>query len=332
MIRRRLVTIPRTVFAWVALTLSLPLLLLVAAVIDIARQLISRKPWVGTRLVLIAWVYLAAQVGVITFAGVQWLVSLVFGSQAAAKRRDWSYALQSWWVDTIMASMSGLFRLEFIVNGAEEVAPGPIIVLFRHVSIMDNLLPHVFVSKPNGIRLRWVLKQELLSDPALDIGGNRMPNYFVDRASDDPATERDNIAALADGIDANGGILLFPEGTRFSAERREKRMRRLAERDPELHDLLVGHDQVLPPRTGGVLALLDRGMDVVVGAHGGFEDLRGIKEIWSRAPVGKTITLTFRRFPAGSIPTDPTEQKRWLYATWAWVGDEVTRIGATDTG
>lgn len=326
MTRRRLVTIPRTILLWIGLTLLFPALLPAFALVDFLRGRITGKRWIATRLLVMAWVYFGAEVGVIIVAGFQWIASLPFGPKAGTKRRDWSYSLQSWWVATVMAGMSRTFRLTFVVRGTDAISPGPIIVLFRHVSIMDNLLPHAFVSAPHSIRLRWVLKKELLSDPALDIGGNRMPNHFVDRNAEDPAAERAAIAALGTEMGAKDGVLIFPEGTRFSPQRRQRRMANLAETAPELHEILAGHDNVLPPRSGGVLALLDHNVDVVAVAHAGFEDLRGIKEIWQRTPVDRTITLSFRRYPAAEIPSDSTGQRRWLHETWAWVGDEVTRL------
>jgi 1-acyl-sn-glycerol-3-phosphate acyltransferase len=324
--RRRLVTIPRIVVLWLALTVLFVPLLLLTVTVDAVRFVFTRKPWMAVRLLAMGWVYLTGQVVVVSVAGVQWLASFTYLGNAVGKRTEWAYGLQTWWVRLIMGAMRRVLGLSFAVTNDEAIEPGPIIVLFRHVSIVDNLLPHAFVSDRHGIHLRWVLKKELLSDPALDIGGNRIPNYFVDRESDDPATERANIAALGEGLEANEGIMLFPEGTRFSSERREARMARLAESNPELHDIMAGHDHVLPPRPGGVLALLDSGMDVVFGIHTGLESMRGLSEIWNIAPIGRTVQLTFRRVAAADIPSSAEDRIKWLHEEWARVGDTITEM------
>lgn len=329
--RRRLITVPRTFALWALLTVALPVLVIATLGVDLIRSLTTRKAWIATRLLIMGWVYLAAQVVVIAVAGLQWLASLPFGTGAAAKRRDWAYALQTWWVRSLMAAMRFTLELRFESTDTEVLLPGPVIVLFRHASIVDNLLPHAFVSDQAGLRLRWVLKKELLSDPALDIGGNRMPNYFVDRGSDSPETERANIAALADDLSQHEGILLFPEGTRFSLTKYADRMARLAAAYPELHSIMEGHDHVLPPRSGGVLALLDSGMDVVIGAHTGLENMRGLREIWTLAPVGRTVRISFRRIPAGDIPTGRDDRIRWLHEEWARLDDTIVAMRAANS-
>ena len=325
-LRRRLVSVPRTVAVWLVLTLLFPLLLGLTVAVDLGRWLLSRKPWMATRMLLMAWVYLALQAVVIGVAAFQWLASLPFGRAAGERRAAWAYRLQSWWVKMLLAAMSAVLGLRFEVSGDSAVAPGPILVLFRHASIVDNVLPHAFVTDRHGIKLRWVLKKELLADPALDIGGNRMPNYFVDRSSETPETERDNIARLGANLGADEGVLLFPEGTRYSAAKRADRMQRLAESSPELHEIMEGHDQVLPPRPGGVLALLDSGMDVVVGVHTGLENMRGLREIWNTAPIGRTVKLDFRRIAASQIPSGSAERIRWLHEEWARVGDTIATL------
>lgn len=64
------------------------------------------------------------------------------------------------------------------------------------------------------------MKQELLWDPCLDIVGNRLPNYFVDRAAKDTARELAHIASLARELAPGQRVVMYPEGTRFSETKR----------------------------------------------------------------------------------------------------------------
>lgn len=103
-------------------------------------------------------------------------------------------------------------------------------------------------------------------------------------------------------------------------------MKRLSETSPELYEIMVGHDHVLPPRTGGVLALLDSGMDVVFGIHTGLESLRGFKEIWREAPVGRLVQVRFRRVSANDIPAHTADRIMWLHEEWANVDDTIVML------
>src|SRR5690606_33884145 len=104
--------------------------------------------------------------------------------------------------------------LHFEVEGDDDVLPGPVVVLVRHVSVGDTLLPLAFVSGKNGFRFSYVIKRELLWDPCLDVVGNRIPNVFVRRGSDDSEREVRRIERLAQRMSAREGIVIYPEGTR----------------------------------------------------------------------------------------------------------------------
>lgn len=325
MIKRRMRTIPTMVGVFLIVTALLPVLIVVAVPIDAVRSLLTGRPWMTLRMVAMGWVYLASEVVVIAVSGAQWLV---LGGPFGGGRRltDSAYRLQQWWVATLLRSVASLLELRFRVENTAVLRPGPVVVLFRHASIIDNLLPYAFITGVGGPRLRWILKNELLTDPALDIGGHRMPNYFVDRASADPEAERSAIRALASDLGPDEGVLIFPEGTRFSESRRKRALERLREADPELYRQARSWRRVLPPRRGGVLALLDAGNDVVVCAHGGLEGLTSPGDIWRAAPVGRTVAIRFWRIPASDIPDGGAERAQWLAETWGAVDAAVGEL------
>lgn len=316
-VRRRLVTIPRSFLLFAATTALLPLLLIGGTVVDVIRWAVFRRPWMSLRLIAFGWVYLAAETwGLVRFFG-HWVLS-GFGS-----RREWlvakAWPVQTWWARTLFASVRRLFRLTVRVEGAERARPGPIIAMFRHASIVDNLLPAVLLTYGQGLKLRWIIKRELLSVPALDVGGTRLPNYFVDRDSADPRTEIRRIRSLASDLTDQEGVLIYPEGTRFTEARRTRVLAALEERDPELYARARRLRHVLPPRIGGPLTLLDSGYDVVMCAHEGLGGFAKIRDIWSGALVGRTINVKFWRFGADDIPTARSERIAWLFDQWARV-------------
>jgi 1-acyl-sn-glycerol-3-phosphate acyltransferase len=216
------------------------------------------------------------------------------------------------------------------VEGLDLVRPGPVIVMMRHASIVDTLLPNVFVTRGGGIRLRYVLKRELLADPTLDIAGNRLINHFVDRDGD-AAAEVGAVLALTEGMTDREGVLIYPEGTRFTAERRQRVIDQFGERSSDLADRTRALQRVLPPRPGGSAVLLGTGHDVVIAAHTGLEPLATIPDAWSGTVVGAEVRIRFTRFAGDSIPTDRRGRVEWLFDRWAevddWVSTHQNRVG-----
>ncbi len=194
----------------------------------------------------------------------------------------------------------------------------------RHASLIDTLLPSVLITAEHGIRLRYVLKKELLADPALDVAGSRLPNYFVDRRSRG-SMEAARVAELANGIGPSEGVLIYPEGTRYRQERQAGMIRRLGRR-PELQAIARNLNHVHPPRLGGPIALFDSGLDVVFVAHAGLDGFARVADVWAGEFVGSTVRVSFRRVLASEIPIEQNDRERWLFAQWAEVDAEVGRL------
>ncbi|MES2641700.1 MAG: lysophospholipid acyltransferase family protein [Myxococcota bacterium] len=318
---RRFGSVGAHVVASVMLFTLLPVLLPLALSVDLVRG--ARLG--TTRFLAMMLVYLVCeQLGVLASAGL-WVTHVTTGRD----RTRWlerNFRLQCWWAGTLFRAGERLFDLRVAVEGVDCAAPGPILLLVRHASVADTLLPAVFVSTRLGIRLRYVLKRELLWDPCLDIVGQRLPNVFVRRGSRDPARELANVRALATNLGPTDGALLFPEGTRFSPRRRAEALARLsAGGDPALAVRAAGLTHVLPPRLGGTLALLDAApdADVVFCGHVGFDGALRLGDLWNGALVGRSVRVVFWRCPRASIPADRDARVDWLYREWerldAWV-------------
>ncbi|HEY5143151.1 MAG TPA: lysophospholipid acyltransferase family protein [Solirubrobacteraceae bacterium] len=319
-------TVPPILLGLILVTALFPAALVIAVVVDLCRRVVRRRPWMAVRLLCFLWVYLAAETaGLLALLGI-WLASGCGARRAWLAERTWRF--QQVWAGALFAAARALFGLRIEVTGDDVVRPGPVIVLIRHASIVDNLLPSVLVARAHRLHLRYVLKRDLLSDPCLDVAGRRLPNYFVRRGTGEEV-ERRNIRRLAEGLGAQDGVLLYPEGTRFTPERRRKAIERLQESDPALAARAQGIDHLLAPRVGGFLAVLDGAprADVVVLAHQGFDGLRLISDIWGGAIVGRTIRVRFTRTPRAAIPEDRAGRVAWLFDAWAdadaWVGEQI---------
>lgn len=326
---RRLRTVPAVVAGFLLVTALLPLLLATLLAYDAVRAARGRGRFSAVRLLLFGWVYLMVEVCGVAAMGVFWLVS-GFG-RARSLYLTLTYRLQAWWASTLLGAVRFLFRVGLEVEGDEAVAPGPIVLMMRHASLADTLLPSVLVLRRHRIRLRYVLKRELLWDPALDVAGNAMPNYFVDRRSTDAAAEVDRVRALGVGLGEHDGVLIYPEGTRFTEEKREKIIEVLRHRFPHLVERAEALRGVLAPRQAGVLALLEAGTDVVVCAHVGLDGLSHVKRVWSGGLVGVTLRVAFWRIPSAEIPAGEDSRIDWLFAQWRRVDDWVL-AHRVDTG
>lgn len=309
-IRRRLVTISIYSLCWVLLMLLSPVWLPLAFVAGIVRQ----RSFILLRLLIFAWFYFGLEL--IALVLIAWTV---LTRPSGEPRLRSLYQLQSWWANVTLRVASVLLRLGFVVDGADCALPGPSILLIRHTSILDTLLPSVYVQRPHRFRVRYVLKQELLFDPCIDIVGNALPNYFVDRTGN-TRRELEGVRALAEDLGTDG-VLIFPEGTRFSAKKQANALRKLAAQRSPLYDAARDLTHVLPPKPAGVLTLLEvlPDVDCVFFAHTGLEAFAKIKDVLSGEVVGSTVHVHLWRIDANDIPKTTDERVRWLYAQWGRV-------------
>ncbi len=323
-LKRRMLTIPLVLAVAGLMFGLLPLLLLASLAVDLARGWRARSQAV-TRLVLFGAGYLVGQVLGLVALFLAWVVA-GFGS-AQSQLLTSTYAIQRAWVAWNFGAVRRLFRLSFDFDGEETVAlapPGPLVVFMQHTSLVDTLLPTTFLTARHGLRLRWVLKRELLVDPCLDVAGHRLPNAFVARGGADTERAVAAVKALARDLGPADGVLIYPEGTRFTPARREAALAKLASEPARLaRASRLRH--VLPPRPGGPLALLEAApeADILFLAHVGFEGLASVAAILSGDLVGRTVRLRAWRVARAEVPHDTSERRRWLEARWealdAWV-------------
>jgi 1-acyl-sn-glycerol-3-phosphate acyltransferase len=299
---------------WVLTTVLAPLWIPIAAVIGVFR----RRSFVLLRLLMFFWAYLGIELVGLCAAAAIYLIT----PRNVQRREDLFFRLECWWGSALFRWISRFLSLSSSIEGDEEVLPGPVLVFIRHASIIDTAVPVAFLSSAKGLRLRYVFKRELLVDPCIDVAGHVSPNYFIDRGGS-AHEELAGIRKLAENL-GQEGVLLYPEGTRFTERKKEIALKRLAKTHPELVATAKSFNHCLPPKAGGALTLLDAApdADVLIVAHRGLEGLAEVTDLLSGDVVGKEVQVRIWRVPASDIPRGE-ERRRWLFDWWKRVDDFV---------
>ena len=323
---RRAVSVPAVLGLLVAVAAGLPLWLALAALADLASGG-ARRRWPIVRSVGLLLGYLWWT----SFGFVSGAVITLFSLRAPRDvylRR--LFRLQQIWARGLFNAARRSLSLRVHVEEGFVPDEQPILLFVRHASIVDVLLPAVFLSGPHDVLLRYVMKREVLFDPAIDIVGQRLENVFVSRGKGSADREERAIRSLASGLGAREGVIVFPEGTRYSDAKRADSLARIrASGDAErlARASLLRH--VLPPRSRGPLAVLDEAKhaDVIFLAHRGFDGAAGVRDLLRGTLIGRAIELKTWRVPRAQVPVDREACLVWLDNEWAridaWIASRI---------
>ena len=224
--------------------------------------------------------------------------------------------LQHWSIEVLARRAEQLLGLRLDIDPASVAAltPGPVIVLCRHVNIVDASLPTLLYQRL-GYRTRGVIMAELLADPGFDLIYGRTGSTFIPRENGPAAIAM--VRELGRHVNATTAVVIFPEGRLFRPDRLERASTRLANENPERAARLASLRYVLPPRPGGVVALIDTiGADVVVVAHTGLDQFASFAALARAVPLREPISVTAWRIPRGQIPTNDGARIAWLDSQW----------------
>jgi len=328
---RRAISISSVLVAWAVTTLTLPLAVPVIGLFDA----LARRPknWPTLRAFSFLFVLLTFEVLGVGMAFAIWIPGLFVSKDRFVA---WNSAVQTWWTSTLFQCAKRIFHLSLTLEGLENAARAPYLLFVRHSSIADTVLPATLIGRQYGIRLRYVLKKELLWDPCLDIVGNRLPNAFVDRSGAVRDRELAQVRGLATELSPNEAVLIYPEGTRFTADKLKRVIAKSqVSTSSELAAVASQFNHILPPRKGGPLALLSvvPPLDVVFFAHVGLEGAVGLSNLMAGDLFGAELRVRVWRVPSGDLPDGEEERLRWLFEQWlkmdVWVGAQKTN--ASDT-
>lgn len=120
------------------------------------------------------------------------------------------HAVARSWARSALWLLGALCRLDYVVEGRENIPPGNHISMWKHSSSWETIAQLV-VFPPQA----WVLKHELMWIPILGWAIHLMRPIAIDRASGHVAVNQ----VLDQGrqrLEAGMWILVFPEGTRMA--------------------------------------------------------------------------------------------------------------------
>ena len=324
---RRAVIAPLVPVVALLLAASLPLTLIAAA---IASTFLPGR-WRALRVLYFVLVGLAVESVMLLWLLVLWVAS-GFGRRLGEER--WQrrhYAAMRRYLDVIVRAGTRVFRVGFDVD-VDDLAVDPrehahpLVVLARHAGPGDSfLLVHALLRL--GRRPRIVLKSSMQWAPAIDIGLNRLPSYFVPPRAP-RGTGTGAVRSLAGGMDGRDALIIFPEGRNYTPQRRLLSIDTLEEQGRHAEaEAAREMRHVLAPRSGGAIAALAGApkADVAFVTHAGLEHFITLADLWRGLPVDADVAVKAWLVPRAELPRSREAQDAWLQWWWrridAWLID-----------
>ena len=327
---RRLVTVPLATVCgvlWIGLS---PIWIPLALLADLFRP----SPRVVTRFGLCLVVYFImvffGLIGCLLF----FFLRIIHIIPNQERYRQAHYALQYWWGQGLLKGTFSLLKLRLVVEGEEHLRSGPVLVFMRHVTLLDTLLPAAAFGQSRSLHLRYLLKKELLVEPCLDICGNRIPNLFVDRSGKQRDTMLQDVETLASGLGDMDGVILYPEGTRFTLGKRRRLIEKLSEAgDPKHLAQAQALQNLLPVRQGGPASCFKAApkADVLIVGHVGLEGAANLPNFLSGRVFDTTVRVKIWRIPQSELPESVDDRGDWLVQRWEELDDWIQRVSDNDT-
>ena len=224
--------------------------------------------------------------------------------------------LQRWWARGLFWGTGRIFSVSVEIDGLETLEDiRPAVVLSRHASTLDTMLPIAVVRELKYFR--FVIKSELLVDPTLDYCAQRFPNVFVNRGSDDPEYEIQQVLALGKELGENEAVVVYPEGTRFTPPKRKRLLEKFQD-DEEMLSITESLHHTLPPlREGGVRLLASTpDADVVFIAHRGIDGAAAMSDLIKGRLTDAHLEIRIWRIPADEVPRQEKEVREFMVEHW----------------
>ena len=274
------------------------------------------------RLWLFAIVFMMHEWVVAPYAGWLWLKGGLGRSMDIPRHRQ----IQEAWVGSLLRWALRLLDVTVSWPDAKPLPDSKIVVLSRHASMIDAVIPAHHFGHRLHRPIHYVMKRELRWLPSIDIYGHRLANHFVDRRGN---TEHEvaSIIEMIESAEPNACIVIFPEGTYATPTNRDRVLASLDKRgDNGLLEFARRLNYLLPPKPAGALALLQRTKDVVIFGHVGLEGVAELNGLRQHLPAKRPILTEAWHFRIEDLPDEDDARVAWLRGQWldldSWVGEQ----------
>jgi 1-acyl-sn-glycerol-3-phosphate acyltransferase len=320
---RRLLSVPVIVGLGLVLLIGLPIWLPMAFVADL---FLGAKRKRAQRVLLFLLAMTGVEMAAVLKATFVWIRR--FGQIRDHRSQESLQDVIRFYGHSIYRITAKFLGLRLEVTGLEAVADrAPLLCFGHHTSVLDSVIPVELLSHRAQYHVRYVIKKTLAYAPAFDICGHWVPVHFVDRSGKKSNNELEAIARLATDIPQSTAPVIYPEGTFFTPKRLEKSVARMREQDPTLVERAKKLRYVLPPRTGGAIAMLDAepNVDVLFVVHAGFEPFVNLARILREIPFRNPVNVHLWRVERSEVPVEPTERYRWLFTQFELMDEWVAQ-------
>lgn len=311
---RRALTIPGAFFSTALVVGLYPIVVPILAILDIFRRQDFRWVRFYTSIVVLIGLH---PIGLVLLFFAFLGGGRLWGAPSEREIRL-TAKFEAWWANAMVRAAIWIYRMRMVIEGAEHVSPGRVLIFMRHTSILDTMLPLSVIGHPFAKHVRYVMKREVIWNPCVDVVGHRIPTAFVRRGGTRDTSDIEQVMWLVENLGPEGVVIIYPEGTRFTKRKQAKRWADLEKNNPDLLQQARELQNVLPPHLGGSLALLSRktDQDVVFCAHVGLEGAGEMSDWAGGALLDRTIRIKFFRVPSHEVPRDDAARIDWLYEHW----------------
>ncbi|CCH78459.1 conserved exported hypothetical protein [Nostocoides japonicum T1-X7] len=204
----------------------------------------------------------------------------------------------------------------------------PLLAFARHAGPGDSFAIAWLLARTAGRLPRVVLAEALRWDPGIDTVLTVLHSYFVPATSRPGNDRAQGVLDLAESLEPNDVLVLFPEGQNWSLARRQRIVERLKAAG-SVNRLRRAQRlrSVLPVKTKGFVETVQArpDADVMIIAHAGLGRLVKPKDIYDAVPFQVPFLVRTWTYAASELPTGEAAIAAWLEEHWdevdAWISE-----------